>query len=84
MQAYALIDHVPADEQIDDRLALRAEALELLVRSATALVTATGGSAMAIGAAPQRRLREAGFMLVQAQTGPVREATLQRLLERTP
>ncbi len=83
VQAYALIDHVPADEQIEDRLALRAEALELLVRSATALVAATGGSAMAVGSAPQRRLREAGFMLVQAQTGPVREATLQRLLERT-
>ena len=83
VQAYALIDHVPAAEQVEDRLAIRAEALELLVRSATALVTATGGSAMAVGSAPQRRLREAAFMLVQAQTGPVREATLQRLLERT-
>jgi len=31
----------------------------------------------------QRHLREAGFMLVRAQTGPVREATLQRLLEQT-
>jgi len=31
----------------------------------------------------QRYLREGGFMLVRAQTGPVREATLQRLLEQT-
>ena len=83
VQAYALLDHVPPAEQVEDRLALRAEALELLMRSATALVTVTGGSAMGSDAAPQRRLREAGFMLVQAQTGPVREATLQRLLEQT-
>jgi len=53
------------------------------VRSATALVTATGGSAMSLDSAAQRHLREAAFMLVQAQTGPVREATLQRLLEQT-
>lgn len=81
--AYALIDHVPAAEQVEDRLALRAHALELTLRSAAALVTATGGSAMATGAPAQRHLREAAFLLVQAQTGPVREATLQRLGEQT-
>lgn len=81
--AYALMDEVPAAEQVQERLRLRAAALELLVRSATALVTATGGSAMSLDSAAQRHLREAAFMLVQAQTGPVREATLQRLLEQT-
>lgn len=80
--AYALVDHVPADEQVEDRLALRAAGLELAVRAATALVTATGGSAMALDAAPQRLAREALFQLVQAQTPPVREATLRRLGER--
>ena len=81
--AYALLDHVPADEQVEDRLALRGASLELVVRAATALVAATGGSAMGLDAAPQRLVREAVFHLVQAQTGPVRRATLERLLERT-
>jgi hypothetical protein len=79
--AYTLIDDVPAREQIEDRLAVRASSLELVVRSATALVAATGGAAMAMDAAPQRLMREAVFHLVQAQTGPVREATLQLLRE---
>lgn len=77
--AYVLVDDVPAGEQLDDRLAVRAAALELSVRTTTALVAATGGGAMALDAAPQRLAREALFYLVQAQTGPVREATLQLL-----
>lgn len=81
--AYALLDHVPPYEQVEDRLALRAAALELGVRAATSLVAATGGGAMALSAAPQRLAREALFHLVQAQTGPVREATLRHLRERT-
>lgn len=79
--AYTLIDDVPAREHVDDRLAVRAASLELVVRTTTALVAATGGSAMAMDAAPQRLVREAVFHLVQAQTGPVREATLQLLRE---
>jgi hypothetical protein len=79
--AYTLIDDVPAAERIDDRLAVRAASLELVVRTTTALVAATGGAAMALSAAPQRLLREAVFHLVQAQTAPVREATLQLLRE---
>jgi alkylation response protein AidB-like acyl-CoA dehydrogenase len=75
--AYTLLDEVPPDEAVADRLAVRAAALDLVVRSATALVAATGGSAMSLDAAPQRLLREAVFSLVQGQTGPVREATLQ-------
>ncbi len=82
--AYALIDDVPVGERIEDRLAVRAASLELVVRTATALVAATGGSAMALTAAPQRLLREAVFLLVQAQTGPVREATLQLFRESGP
>lgn len=82
-QAYALIDHVPPLEQVEDRLAIRAHALELGIRSASALVVATGGSAMELSAPAQRHLREAAFLLVQAQTGPVREATLQRLREQS-
>ena len=79
--AYTLIDDVPAAEQIEDRLAVRASSLELVVRTVIALVAATGGAAMALDAAPQRLMREAVFHLVQAQTGPVREATLRLLQE---
>lgn len=75
--AYTLLDDVPADELLEDRLAVRASSLELVVRTATALVAATGGSAMGLDAAPQRLAREAVFHLVQAQTAPVREAVLQ-------
>jgi len=75
--AYSLIDELPTADHVEDRLAVRASSLELVVRSATALVAATGGSAMSLDAAPQRLLREAVFQLVQAQTAPVREATLQ-------
>ena len=79
--AYTLLDDVPAAERVEDRLAVRASALELVVRTATALVTATGGSAMALDAAPQRLAREALFCMVQAQTAAVREATLQLFRE---
>lgn len=79
--AETLLNDVPEDQHLDDRLAVRASALELAVRSATALLVATGGSGMASGAAPQRLAREALFGLVQAQTAPVREATLGLLRE---
>ena len=75
--ADTLVDEVPAHERVEDRLAVRASATELALRTATALVAATGGAAMALDAAPQRLVREAVFYLVQAQTPPVREALLQ-------
>ncbi len=70
---------MPAPERLDERLALRGQALELGVRASAALVAATGGSALALDAAPQRLAREALFHLVQAQTPPVRRATLTRM-----
>jgi len=75
--AGTLLDDVPPEELVEDRLAVRASSLELVLRTATALVAATGGSAMSLDAAPQRLVREAVFQLVQAQTAPVREAVLQ-------
>ena len=77
--AYTLLDEVPATEQVADRLAVRAASLELVVRTTTALVAASGGAGMSLAAAPQRLAREAVFHLVQAQTPQVREATLQLL-----
>ena len=75
--AETLLEDVAPEDLVEDRLAVRASALELALRSATALVAATGGSAMSLDAAPQRLAREAVFYLVQAQTPPVREAVLQ-------
>lgn len=75
--AETLLEDVAPDELLEDRLAVRASALELALRSATALVAATGGAAMSLDAAPQRLAREAVFFLVQAQTPPVRQAVLQ-------
>ena len=75
--AETLLDDVAPDELLEDRLAVRASALELALRSATALVAATGGAGMSLDAAPQRLAREAVFYLVQAQTPPVRQAVLQ-------
>jgi alkylation response protein AidB-like acyl-CoA dehydrogenase len=78
-EAYRLLDEVPADEAIDERLILRAHALELGVRASTALVVCSGGAGMARSSPAQRLVREALFHLVQAQTPPVRRATLARL-----
>lgn len=78
-QAYRLLDDVAPDEALEERLAVRAEALTLAVTATTALVAVSGGSAMDLARAPQRLAREALFHLVQAQTAPVRAATLDRL-----
>jgi hypothetical protein len=74
----ALVDGVPPDDRYDDRLALRAEGLELLIAVTTALVAAGGGTAMSVRSPAQRKAREALFFLVQAQTTAARAATLRR------
>ncbi|MGN6523199.1 MAG: acyl-CoA dehydrogenase family protein [Actinomycetes bacterium] len=76
--AYRLIDDVPAEEQVDSRLALRAHALELLNRAAAAHVAVGAGASMSASHPAQRVAREALFHLVQAQTAPVREALVAR------
>lgn len=63
-----------------DQVALRAWSLELAVRAALALVAATGGRAMERRHPAQRLLREAAFYTIQAQTRPLRAATLERLI----
>jgi len=77
-RCYALADDVPAHEAIDERLDLRAQALELLIAITSGLVAASGGSAMALSSPAQRKAREALFLLVQAQTAPARIATMRR------
>jgi len=58
---------------------LRARLIDHAIRCALALVAATGGQAMERTNPPQRLLREAAFYLIQAQTAPVREASLRLL-----
>ena len=78
-RAYALVDDVAPEEALEERLALRAQALRLAVESATALVVAGAGGAMVATSPAQRKAREALFLLVQAQTAQIRAATLRDL-----
>jgi hypothetical protein len=81
-QAYRLID-ANADDSPELRQRhrdLRAQALELAMRSAQAAVIAHAGGAKYCGCAAERRLREASFLLVQAQTADSRRASLDLLL----
>lgn len=71
-----LHESVAPDESHAERLAVRAEAQRVLVDATTALVVAGGGRSMAMTSAGQRHAREALFLLVQAQTLPARESTL--------
>lgn len=75
--AYAAIEDPAAP--VDLRLSYRAAALELAVRSTTAVVIARAGAAMRKGQPAERRVREAMFLLVQAQTAATRRASLARI-----
>ncbi|MFE2145287.1 acyl-CoA dehydrogenase [Streptomyces sp. NPDC059456] len=81
--AYRLMDEVPAHEATTERLAVRAAALELAGRAATACVAAGGGASATAGSLPARLLAEASFHLVQAQTAESRTATGARMLAVT-
>jgi len=72
-RAYAVVGDT---RRYDERLVLRVEALALCLRSATALVIASGGAGMALDHPAQRHLREAAFLQVQGQTPALRAAML--------
>lgn len=80
-KAYGWIDANPgsAPEAESRHRHLRARALDLVMRCAQAAVIAHGGAAMHTGLPAERRLREAAFLLVQAQTMASRQASLQLL-----
>ncbi|MGQ0616984.1 MAG: acyl-CoA dehydrogenase [Acidimicrobiia bacterium] len=75
-EAYRLIDEVPAEEELDRRLAVRAEALLRTVDITSAYVASLGGMAMESGNDAERLARAALFHLVFAQSAAVRDATL--------
>jgi alkylation response protein AidB-like acyl-CoA dehydrogenase len=72
----------PDDEGLDRLVDLRTATLALAVRCAQAEVVMGGGRSYLRSAPAQRRYREAGFYLVQAQTRAIREATIRRLTTR--
>jgi alkylation response protein AidB-like acyl-CoA dehydrogenase len=78
-RAYGFMDGAPAGDALDERLALRAEALRLGVEATSALVASVGGRAMTRDHPAQRWAREALFHLVFAQTRPARATTLARI-----
>jgi alkylation response protein AidB-like acyl-CoA dehydrogenase len=78
-QAYALLDGVHRLEQIDRRLALRAQALALGTTCTTALLASRGGRGMGLDDPAQLLLRAAAFQVVHSQAAHVRAATLELL-----
>jgi len=74
--AYVGIDD---DASPDTRITLRARSLALAVEATTAVVTAQAGAAMRSGCSAERRVREAMFLQVQAQTAATRAASLALL-----
>lgn len=83
--AYSLIDASTGNGSGDSLEGLerhrhhRARALDLAMRCAQAALIARAGAAMHCGEPGERRLREAAFLLVQAQSAPSRQASLQLL-----
>lgn len=75
----AAMDGSNEDLTTDEKLRVRAWAIDLAVRCAHAGVAATGGAANSIESDAQRIYREALVYTVSAQTGPIMRATLARL-----
>ena len=79
--AYAAADD--PSTPVTARLDLRARSLDLVSRATTAVVVARAGAAMRLGQPAERRLREAMFLMVQAQTAATRTASLDLLRARS-
>jgi alkylation response protein AidB-like acyl-CoA dehydrogenase len=71
-----------AETSEDERLKLRAWAIDLAVRCAHAAVTSSSGAANSVQHPAQRIYREALVYTVSAQTTAIMEATLDRLTRR--
>jgi hypothetical protein len=78
-QAYELADHPVPTERIEERLACKTRAYDVMRAATTAAVVAGGGRAMDLRSPAQRLAREGMFLLVQGQTAQVRAAHLGAL-----
>jgi alkylation response protein AidB-like acyl-CoA dehydrogenase len=77
-----MMQALPPDSQSwEERLQLRAWAIDLAIRCASAAVTVSSGAANSINHPAQRVYREALVFAVSGQTTAVMEATLARLSE---
>jgi len=79
--AYGLADHPVAHEHVEERLALRTRAYDLMRAATTAAVVAGGGRTMDLRNPAQRLAREGMFLLIQGQTSIVRKAHLDALAQ---
>jgi alkylation response protein AidB-like acyl-CoA dehydrogenase len=70
----------PNEETTEERLRIRAWAIDLAVRCAHAAVAASSGAANSLSHPAQRVYREALVYTVSAQTSAIMEATLDRLV----
>jgi alkylation response protein AidB-like acyl-CoA dehydrogenase len=73
-------DENPSEFLVQRRLEVRAWAIDLAVRCAHAAITASSGAANSLSHPAQRVYREALVYTVSAQTTPIMEATLGRLV----
>jgi alkylation response protein AidB-like acyl-CoA dehydrogenase len=75
--SYSAIDdsETPRSELVK----LRVQTLEFAVKCTVAVITASSGGSMVTGNTAERRVREAMFLQVQAQTEETRNAALSRL-----
>ena len=71
-------------ENVPERLDLRARMIDLMVRCAHAAVVSSSGAANSLDHPAQRIFRESLVFSVSAQTGPIMEATLDRIASRAP
>lgn len=78
-RSYTLADHPVPHEHLDERLALRTQAYDVMRTATTAALVTGGGRAMALTSKAQRLAREAMFLLVQGQTAESRAAHLASL-----
>jgi len=71
------------EETTEERLNLRAWQIELAVRCAHAAIASSSGGANSMNHPAQRIYREALVYTVSAQTGPIMEATLDRISRKS-
>lgn len=80
----AMIDSLSrsGEETTQEKLDVRAWAIDVMARCAHAAVTASSGAAASLSHPAQRVYREAMVFTVSAQTAPIMGATLARLVRR--
>ena len=82
-RAYRLLDEPDGPAVRAEATTLRAKALDLATEAAVTALTARAGAGVLSGCDQERRVREAMFLRIQAQTAASRQASLQRVVHRS-